>query len=452
LGKAELCEKVLKIEQLFGMPQDVEWCSLASKLFILQSRPITSELRLGEVADAKLGTEGVTLRGYGAAPGITTGTTFIVEDELAVGAFPDGAILLAPSTDTDYLSAMQRASAIVTEEGGLLSHAAIIARELSIPCVVGATDALVQFPTGTLITVDGYTGTIKTGKAATRGLILDLHDQSDLFCFDSLQLIYIYDALILLEPAYSGSVIYMPSTVSEEKAQMIVSTIQEEISSKIRFGPSSKYHVYFSWKSRMEANPLFRDLFLDFVRAYAKMSPEIIAQLIDNTYLFTKSLLSELKYEDTDKNGLLGAYAKLDTANGNYMLVNTILPEGYGIRCVYQAASPYFTAHRISFGEFLTLRNQMKDQLGSRIFAVYDLLTRSRESSYPQYEMVGATGSTFSLHWTAVLDKLAQLLGLDPAAEDFKSLIFHQVEAANIWPEIGSLYKQCFPEGLTKSL
>jgi phosphohistidine swiveling domain-containing protein len=246
LGKAELCEKVLKIEQLFGMPQDVEWCSLASKLFILQSRPITSELRLGEVADAKLGTEGVTLRGYGAAPGITTGTTFIVEDELAVGAFPDGAILLAPSTDTDYLSAMQRASAIVTEEGGLLSHAAIIARELSIPCVVGATDALVQFPTGTLITVDGYTGTIKTGKAATRGLILDLHDQSDLFCFDSLQLIYIYDALILLEPAYSGSVIYMPSTVSEEKAQMIVSTIQEEISSKIRFGPSSKYHVYFS--------------------------------------------------------------------------------------------------------------------------------------------------------------------------------------------------------------
>jgi hypothetical protein len=202
----------------------------------------------------------------------------------------------------------------------------------------------------------------------------------------------------------------------------------------------------------MEANPLFRDLFLDFVRAYAKMSPEIIAQLIDNTYLFTKSLLSELKYEDTDKNGLLGAYAKLDTANGNYMLVNTILPEGYGIRCVYQAASPYFTAHRISFGEFLTLRNQMKDQLGSRIFAVYDLLTRSRESSYPQYEMVGATGSTFSLHWTAVLDKLAQLLGLDPAAEDFKSLIFHQVEAANIWPEIGSLYKQCFPEGLTKSL
>jgi hypothetical protein len=75
-----------------------------------------------------------------------------------------------------------------------------------------------------------------------------------------------------------------------------------------------------------------------------------------------------------------------------------------------------------------------------------------RESSYPQYEMVGATGSTFSLHWTTVIDKLAQLLGLDPAAEDFKSLIFHQVEAANIWPEIGSLYKQCFPEGLTKSL
>jgi hypothetical protein len=182
------------------------------------------------------------------------------------------------------------------------------------------------------------------------------------------------------------------------------------------------------------------------------MSPEILKQLIDNIYLFTQLLLKDLKYNATDKNELLTTYAKLETANGNYMLVNTILPEGYGIRSVYQATSPYFTAHQISFGEFLTLRDQINDSLASRIFAVYDLLAQSRESSYPHYEILGATGSTFSLHWTTVLNQLAQLLGLDPEAEDFKSHLFQQVEAAHIWDKIcSSIYRKFFPEDLSKS-
>src|SRR5437763_1156869 len=126
------------------------------------------------------------------------------------------------------------------------------------------------------------------------------------------------------------------------------------------------------------------------------------------------------------------------------MLVNTILPEGYGIRSVYQAASPYFTARQISFGEFLTLRSEVKDPLGARIFAMYDLLTQSRESSYLKYKMLGATAPTFSHHWTTVLDKLAQLLGLDPEAGNFKASLFRQVEASNIWASIYSLYKQLF--------
>jgi phosphohistidine swiveling domain-containing protein len=426
------------------MPQDIEWCALADRLAILQSRPITSELRLGEVKEAKLEREGTTLRGYGTAPGRTTGTTFVIEDKSAVDAFPEGAILLATFTDTDYLSAMQRASAIVTQEGGLLSHAAIVSRELSIPCVVGATDALAKFPTGTLVTVDGYAGTIQAGEAARRESNLDVYDQSHLFCFDALQPISLYDVPILLEPAYAGSVIHIPSTINQEKKQLIVSTIQKEVSPGTRLGFLPKYYIYFSWKARMEGNPLFRDLFLNLVRACAEMSPGRLAQLIDKTYLFTQSLLSEQEdtTNETEIHSLLTAYAKLDTANGNYMLLNTILPEGYGIRSVYQAASPYFTARQISFGEFLTLRNQIKDSLASRIFAVYDLLMKSRETSYPKYKMLGATASTFSEHWIRVLAKLSYLLELDPEAENFKALLFQLVEAANIWPGIYAIYKQ----------
>ncbi len=442
----ELCEKVLSIEQLFGIPQDIEWCSLASSLFILQSRPITTELRLEKVKELEQGFESTTLRGYGAAPGIATGTTFVIADESAIERFPDGAILLATSTDTDYLNAMQRAKAIVTEEGGLLSHAAIVSRELSIPCVVGAAGALIKFPTGAFVTVDGYTGTIKAGEVAKQESQLDLYDLSDLFCFDSLQAIHVYDTRVLLEPSYSGLVLYVPPTITNEQKQKIVSVIQKNVSSNVRFGLSSKYSIYWVWKRRVENNYIFRDLFFQLVRSCTEMSPKNLSSLIDKTYLFTRLLLSEQAAlsDDTDLNTALTTYAALDTANGNYMLVNTILPEGYGIRSVYQAASPYFTTCQISFGEFLTLRGQVNDDLSRRIFAVYDLLTKSREISYSTYKMLGATESAFTQRWTAVLDKLAQLLELDAAANDFQLRLLQKVEAAGIWSKVDHVYKQVF--------
>jgi hypothetical protein len=292
------------------------------------------------------------------------------------------------------------------------------------------------------VTVDGYAGTIQAGEGARQESRLEVYDQSDLFCFDTLQPLSLSHTHILLEPSYSGPVLYLPPTLNEEHQQKLMVAIQKEVNTEVRLGLPAKYAIYFSWQSRMDGNPLFRELFFKLVRACIEMSPERLERLIEQTYLFTQMLLSELEdvANDTEIHALLTAYAKLDTANGNYMLVNTILPEGYGIRSVYQAASPYFTEHQLSFGEFLANRGGVQDSQASRIFAVYDLLTHSREESYLKYKMLGATASTFAQHWTTVLDRLAQLLGLDPDAENFKSSLFQQVEAFNIWPDIHALF------------
>jgi pyruvate kinase len=75
-----------------------------------------------------------------------------------------GDILVVPQTDRDFVPAMRKAAAIIAEDGGLTSHAAIVALELSIPCVVGAENALATLQDGMLVTVDGTRGVVYQGK------------------------------------------------------------------------------------------------------------------------------------------------------------------------------------------------------------------------------------------------------------------------------------------------
>ncbi|MEK9179568.1 MAG: PEP/pyruvate-binding domain-containing protein, partial [Patescibacteria group bacterium] len=151
-----------KIERHYYFPQDIEWAIEGNRIFITQSRPITTlqNIKKGEIVVH----HEIFLKGDIASPGIASGPVVLLHSPTEVGRVKQGDILLASQTNPDYVPAMKRAAAIITERGGRTSHAAIVSRELGIPCVVGVADAMKRIKEGDVLTVNGSAGEIYKGK------------------------------------------------------------------------------------------------------------------------------------------------------------------------------------------------------------------------------------------------------------------------------------------------
>ena len=151
-----------KIEQHYRFPQDVEWAVEDGKIYILQTRPITT-IKKQITGSGKSEESKILLIGNPASPGIASGPVKIIGNAREVGEVKPGDVLVTAKTNPDYIPAMRKACAIVTDYGGRTSHAAIVARELGIPCVVGTESATKRLRSGTIVTVNGMTGEVFKG-------------------------------------------------------------------------------------------------------------------------------------------------------------------------------------------------------------------------------------------------------------------------------------------------
>jgi pyruvate,water dikinase len=156
-----LAELGRRIEEHYESPQDTEWAFDAEgRAYILQSRPVTSTgHEAGEAGE-------VLLRGLGAAPGAAAGPVRLVTSLEEASALGDGEVLVTHMTAPDWVPLMRRASAIVTDSGGMTCHAAIVSRELGIPCVVGTGEATTRLRNGEEVTVDAGRGIVTEGRSA----------------------------------------------------------------------------------------------------------------------------------------------------------------------------------------------------------------------------------------------------------------------------------------------
>ena len=188
-----------RVESHYGGPQDVEWAIVGDEVFMLQSRPVTTIAESGsgaqadsesDVDDREKGSldpiEGspnggngvndganddpngdgdgdVLLNGLGSSPGIVSGTVRIVTKLDHLDSVAEGDIIVTEMTMPDMVPAMKRAAGIVTDEGGMTSHAAIVSRELGVPAVVGTGSATRTLSNGQQVTIDGDKGTVREG-------------------------------------------------------------------------------------------------------------------------------------------------------------------------------------------------------------------------------------------------------------------------------------------------
>jgi len=159
----QLYELALKLEEHYKYPQDFEWVSEKGKVYLVQSRPVTVFYEKKE--SKKIFEKPPILKGLAASPGVAVGKVKIVLSvEEASKKIQKGDILVTRMTSPDWTPFMKIASAIITTEGGITSHASIVSRELGIPCVVGVSNALEKLKDEMIVTVDGTTGLIYEGE------------------------------------------------------------------------------------------------------------------------------------------------------------------------------------------------------------------------------------------------------------------------------------------------
>lgn len=189
----ELAKIGAKIEAHYRKPQDMEWALQDGTLYIVQSRPITTltgptleAVKSGEFEkmlkdkfggqsarptdgvknvseEGPKGSGDVILSGLASSPGIGKGKVRILASSKEMGDLQKGEILVTEMTTPDFVPAMKKAAAILTNTGGMTCHAAIVSRELGVPCIVGTKEATTKLQTGQFITVDAVHGKVYDG-------------------------------------------------------------------------------------------------------------------------------------------------------------------------------------------------------------------------------------------------------------------------------------------------
>lgn len=190
----ELARLGRTVEEHYGKPQDMEWAFSEGELFLVQSRPITTlkgkkDLKIekkesgssekgGKSMGNKISPDKATIlvKGVGASPGIGSGPVRFVPTPDKIDMMHDGDVLVTDMTTPDFVPAMKKAAAIVTNAGGATCHAAIVSRELGVPCIVGTRKATTVLKDGMIVTVDAIRGIVYEGDVEFETEAEEQHD------------------------------------------------------------------------------------------------------------------------------------------------------------------------------------------------------------------------------------------------------------------------------------
>ena len=158
-----------KLHSHYRKPQDIEFAIDKGKLYIVQTRPITtitSNQKILDDQDHKI-EQKPDIVGEAASPGVATGVVAIIKSPKEINRVREGHLLVTSMTTPDFVPAMKKVKGIITDKGGQTSHAAIVSRELGVPCVVGTKTATKDLKEGDIVTLNGTTGQIWKGDLTT---------------------------------------------------------------------------------------------------------------------------------------------------------------------------------------------------------------------------------------------------------------------------------------------
>jgi pyruvate,water dikinase len=309
----ELARYAMSIEKHYGRPMDIEWGrdGVDGKLYILQARPETvksQDKRKDTLTRYRIGKRGdVLASGRAIGSKIGQGRVRVVKSVAEIDRVKEGDVLVTDMTDPNWEPVMKRASAIVTNRGGRTCHAAIIARELGVPAVVGcetATDALKDGTEVTISCAEGDTGYIYEGKLEYEQIEVELTRMPKIpvkiamnvgnpqLAFDFCQLPNEGVGLARLEFIISNTIGVHP------KAALEFSSLPADLKAQV------------AKQSRGYANPVdfYREKIVEGVAtiAAAFWPKKVIVRLSDFKSNEYRNLIGGARYEPQEENPMLG--------------------------------------------------------------------------------------------------------------------------------------------------
>lgn len=342
-GIGALAELVAKSAQAAKKDLDIEWAiDTKGQPWLLQARPITKTV----LVPAQAGTQAVP-----ASSGLAKGTAFVVEEESDLDTFPDSAVLVAQVTETNYLPAMRRAAAVVTEEGGLLSHAAIVSREIGIPCVVGYSDARKYFPTGTIIQVDGTSGIINNesvpGNVSANVRKQDV-DWGASYLFEYIIPVRVGDVTGLFNPTPTGLALHLSTDISAVDDEKFEIFSRKNFATSPRRYQSDKYLWYFEWE-RFQSNEVFR---------YNLRQSQKVVETFDSLSLsrhYNSLITSGKRFVSARYQAKDAAFQFLldETLLSYHFLLTMLIPEGYALKAMYVKVQPLLERSGLTFTDII---------------------------------------------------------------------------------------------------
>jgi len=332
---------------------DIEWCvDKYGNPWIVQLRPITKKLYISTALQNCVV----------ASTGIVEGKAFCIDSSLATGDlkkviddFPNGRILVSEYTDTLFMPAIKKSSAILTAEGDILSHSAIISRELGIPCLVGIKGLLKKIKTDDEIVINTHKNILTVNGINILDGIMDI-DWTSVYDFSNIIEYKKNNNYFLFENIYGNYILYHKSNCDKQALSDAVRYFTNKFKHKLQLSDSNKYHWYFEWKN-------FK--YLDcFCKYYAKakiiaetLDVDCIHKFYDEIFIYSMGLKNKLKVS-SKKNDLIYQEQIISL----FFILDMLFPMGMCTTSSYQKAFQYLDSKQL-FVELLTSNKKVNKHL-----------------------------------------------------------------------------------------
>lgn len=400
---------VNRIKRLSDRPLDMEWCiDKDGKPYFVQARPITSTVFINKATK----NDGIV-----ASRGYAEGETYVIDEnksdeeiKYAIDNFPEGAILVAGVTETLYMPAIKKAKGIITEEGSALSHAAIVSRELGIPCIAGYKNAISLFPTGTKLVLDA-----SNGKIIANGVEDSLNTKKgfefgELYCFDNALKVDFSTFKAFFELTYGGLMLHMAGDdATSENMEQVEKYARKVFNTSPEQHFDDKYLWYFEIE-RFKKLPFYNEMNQKMMEIVEKKDSKMLGTFYNDCLGMLAELVNYKMNGANDSEKLI--IDEIGAATN--LILDAMLPLGYALRQCYFDSSDLCKKYNLSFND-LFVDNDLKTN-DSTLMKIKDFLSSVAKNRNAVYEKICSIGATSPEYFELRDDEVIKTCGYNQNA------------------------------------
>ncbi len=406
---------VNKIKRISDKPLDIEWCiDQNGNPYFVQARPITSTVFINKTIENS---------GIVASRGYVEGETYVIDEnksdediKKAIDNFKEGAILVAGVTETLYMPAIKKAKGIITEEGSALSHAAIVSREMGIPCIAGYKNAIKLFPTGTKIVLDALNGKIIANGVEDSVKNTKGFEYGELYCFDNSCKVDFDTFSVVFELTYGGLMVHMNSEDATPQNMAILERYARKVFNDTPEPHFDDKYLWYFEIERFKKLPFYNEMNHEMHQIIAKKDTNELETFYNKLLDLLQNLMQyKLKSASAREKIIIeeiGAAVNL--------ILDAMLPMGYALRQCYFDAMPLLEKYNMSFNDLFINKDVPGD--AEELIKIKNFLNSVSMNRNEVYEKICSIGATSPEYFELRDENIANLLGYENIDSFYESL------------------------------